>query len=335
MPYMMIGTQRSGSNLLRLMINQLNNITAPHPPHILERLTPLMHLYGSLDNKTVFKQLIEDVCQLVEKNPVTWDGITLNREDIYLRCKERSLIAVSDAVHNILAEQKGAKTWLCKSMANVHILPEIEKFYDNKIKFIYLYRDGRDVSLSFRKAMIGDKSFYHLAKIWHKEQKLALACEQRVGKKQFFKVSYEELTSDSKKDILRKLCHFLGADYSDDMLNAHKSREASRTAVADLWSNVVKPIYSNNTNKFFRECSLQDVKTYESVAKKSLQALGYPCYLQKTGDTHVFSDEEIAAFESENERLKEEAIKHSNHVDRKLRQPHQMLMASIQQRVTL
>ena len=74
MPYMMIGTQRSGSNLLRLMINQLSHIIAPHPPHILERLTPLLPLYGSLDDDISFNQLIEDVCQLVEKNPVAWEG---------------------------------------------------------------------------------------------------------------------------------------------------------------------------------------------------------------------------------------------------------------------
>ena len=35
MKIFMIGTQRSGSNLLRLMVNQAPDIAAPHPPHIL------------------------------------------------------------------------------------------------------------------------------------------------------------------------------------------------------------------------------------------------------------------------------------------------------------
>ncbi len=34
MPIFMIGTQRSGSNLLRLMLNQLPEIAAPHPPSL-------------------------------------------------------------------------------------------------------------------------------------------------------------------------------------------------------------------------------------------------------------------------------------------------------------
>jgi len=331
MPYMMIGTQRSGSNLLRLMINQLSHIIAPHPPHILERLTPLLPLYGSLDDDISFNQLIEDVCQLVEKNPVAWEGVCLNRDDVYSRCDERSLVAVCDAVHNILAQQNNAETWLCKSMANVHFLPEIERFYGNKIKFIYLYRDGRDVSLSFRKAMIGDKSFYHLAKTWNEEQRLVLECEQRVEKDNFFKVSYEELTSNTE-GVLRRLCVFLDVEFSDHMLDSHNSGEASRTAVTNLWSNVAKPVFANNSNKFFKECSLHDIDIYESVANESLHALGYKCFLKTNDEKRHFNKDEIMAFEEENEALKKEAAKKSDVLDRELRQPHIDLIASIRQR---
>ncbi|MDH3309864.1 MAG: sulfotransferase [Gammaproteobacteria bacterium] len=51
MSIFMIGTQRSGSNLLRLMLNQLPRITAPHPPHILPRLMPLLVNYRDLERR--------------------------------------------------------------------------------------------------------------------------------------------------------------------------------------------------------------------------------------------------------------------------------------------
>lgn len=47
-PIQMIGTQRSGSNLLRLLLNQYTEIVAPHPPHILQRFYPLLPAYGDL-----------------------------------------------------------------------------------------------------------------------------------------------------------------------------------------------------------------------------------------------------------------------------------------------
>jgi hypothetical protein len=181
--------------------------------------------------------------------------------------------------------------------------------------------------------MIGDKSFYHLAKIWHEEQRLALECEQRLDKKHFFKISYEELTSDVEGS-LHRLCSFLGVEYSENMLDGYKSVEATRTAITDLWSNVVKPVYSNNSNKFFRECSLQDVDIYESVAKDSLNALGYKCFLKTTDEERYFSEDEIMAFEVENEALKKEATKNSGAVDRELRQPHMELLSSIRQRLS-
>ncbi|WP_372521940.1 sulfotransferase, partial [Sulfuricaulis sp.] len=62
----MIGTQRSGSNLLRLMLNELPRIAAPHPPHILQRMLPLVPNYGDLEKRENFAQLVEDVCRLVE-----------------------------------------------------------------------------------------------------------------------------------------------------------------------------------------------------------------------------------------------------------------------------
>ncbi len=65
----MIGTQRSGSNLLRLMLNELPRIAAPHPPHILQRMIPLAPNYGDLEIRENFAQLVDDVCRLVELNP--------------------------------------------------------------------------------------------------------------------------------------------------------------------------------------------------------------------------------------------------------------------------
>jgi hypothetical protein len=102
---------------------------------------------------------------LVELNPVKWEGVTLDRADIAKRCRARSLVAVYGAVQDALAEAWGKQTWLCKSMQNVMYLPAIDAYYP-EAKYLYLYRDGRDVALSFRKAVVGEKSYYHIASEW-------------------------------------------------------------------------------------------------------------------------------------------------------------------------
>ena len=94
----MVGEQRSGSNLLRVMLGQAAEIAAPHPPHILQRMMPLSPLYGDLQDESTFRMLVDDVCQLVEHNPVPWENIaTFNRDDVARRCRAHSLVAVFGA----------------------------------------------------------------------------------------------------------------------------------------------------------------------------------------------------------------------------------------------
>lgn len=141
MSVFMIGIQRSGSNLLRLMLNQLPDIAAPHLPHILQRMMPLVPGYGNLEIKANFMLLVDDVCRLVEHNPVPWEGVDLNRDTVVKLCREHTLMAVFGAVYDLMAEAKGAKTWCCKSLANINYLPEIEALFHQRK--IYLPVSGR------------------------------------------------------------------------------------------------------------------------------------------------------------------------------------------------
>ena len=142
MSFLTIGTQRSGSNLLRLMLNQVDEIAAPHPPHILQRFSPLLSNYGNLEEPKSLAILVNDVCRLIELNPVPWDRVSLDREDVMSRCQEQSLVAIFCAVYDILAETWGAQQWCCKSLANVFYLPEINAYRDSS-KFIKLKQEMR------------------------------------------------------------------------------------------------------------------------------------------------------------------------------------------------
>ena len=303
----MLGTQRSGSSLLRLMLNELPRIAAPHPPHILQRLMPLVTNYGDLDKNENFSQLVEDVCRLVELNPVPWEGVTLDRREIQRRCHRRTLMSVYESVYDAMSDAWEARSWCCMSLANIAYLPQIEAHFRSP-RYVYLYRDGRDVAVSFRKAAVGDKHFYHIAKEWAGTQQLALGMRERIGPSRFFSISYESLTSEPEMSM-RLLCKFLGVRFDNSMLEFYKSDEARRAAESsELWGNVIKPIMADNTRKFLRDASGEDIRIFESVAGDVLSALGYDCfYVQRGGDT-TFTAEDIRRFDDENLRLKEEAL---------------------------
>ncbi len=334
MPIFMIGTRRSGSNLLRLMLNQLPDIAAPHPPHVMLRMMPLLPRYGDLNQDNNFALLVNDICRLVELNPVPWEGVTLNRGDIMARCRTRTVVAVFGAVYDVYAEVRGARTWLCKSLENVHFLPEIEAYYP-RAQYIYLYRDGRDVAVSFRKVIVGQKHFYHIAKEWAETQRLALKQRAITSPDRFIGISYEALTANPAR-TMQRLCECLGVPYQESMLEFYKSEDAKRTAQSSaVWANVTKPIMSHNSRKFLREASEEDIRIFETVAGDVLDALGYERMYVRRGQERKFTQAELRFFDEENKRLQEEVMRRTDAEDLKRRDRQDALLAEIIRRERL
>jgi len=330
-PVFMIGTQRSGSNLLRLMINQLSHIASPHPPHILERMYPLINSYGDLKNHKNFELLVKDVCKLVKLNPVAWEGVDFNHQDIAERCLDNSLIAAHGAVYDMYAEAQGAKTWCCKSLANIQYADEIERYFD-KPRYIYLYRDGRDVALSFQKAVVGEKHIYNIAKEWTETQELALKLKQSIDPSRFFSISYEQLTMQPIISA-KSLCEFLNVEYTDDILNFHQTDEAKNAANSSkLWGNVTSPVMKNNTKKYQKEMSEKEIQIFESLSGHVLDMLGYERDLIQQGHEFDFKDEEIKGFCEKNKHLKKNSMLNVDKADLERRSKQADLLDKIKSR---
>jgi hypothetical protein len=333
MKVFMIGTQRSGSNLLRLMVNQAPTIAAPHPPHILERFTPLLPAYGNLQEEANFVRLIDDVVRLVEVNPVSW-GVTFDRTDIRQRCRDNSLVAVFGSVMDRMAESHGKPDWMCKSLANVHFMPEVERYFGEQARYLYLYRDGRDVCLSFLKAVVGEKTAYHVAKQWDVEQQLALDCGRRVPSSQFLALSYEELTSNPES-TLQLLCRWLGIEFSPAMLDFHSSEEANKTAASGkLWENVKKPVMATNTKKWLSGMTKDQIIDFESVAGRSLTQLGYQLeFVEREVPARHYDTAAKATLDADNRSRKAAVKEELPPEDLAARKPQEDLLSSIRSRL--
>lgn len=325
----MIGTQRSGSNLLRVMLDGIEQIVAPHPPHILQRFLPLLPKYGDLSESANFRRLAEDVCELVRVNPVPWEGIRICTDEVLEACRQQTLYELFRVIYETAARQTGASLWLCKSMKNVLYAAEIEST-GIRPYYVYLYRDGRDVALSFKKAIVGEKHMYALAQNWRKDQEAALRLKDCTPEDHFFMLNYENLIA-RPEEMMRSLCAFLHVPYSDKVMEYYKSRESTNTAVAGkMWSNVTKPILKDNTNKFLRELSSEDITIFESVAGDVLQRLGYSL-CTPPDQLRNYTDREIAFFNEENIRLKQAFIRQADPEDLEKRRLQDELLNRIKQ----
>ena len=53
--FFMIGCQRSGSNWLRTMLSEREDLIAPHPPHVMRDFMPKLDVYGDLSDQRNLK----------------------------------------------------------------------------------------------------------------------------------------------------------------------------------------------------------------------------------------------------------------------------------------
>ncbi len=67
-----IGTERSGSNLLRLILNSHSRISIPHTLHVMRYFTPLVSYYGNLLMDENFNRFARDVAYLINHPIYPW-----------------------------------------------------------------------------------------------------------------------------------------------------------------------------------------------------------------------------------------------------------------------
>lgn len=324
-----IGEQRSGSNLLRVILNCHSQIHAPHPPHIIERIEPHINKYGDLTNDDNFHILINHVLFLIEKNPISWEFIPTHKA-VFEHCSERSLFEIFKIIMELCARHHGAQQWICKSNHIVKWSSQIEKSIKTP-KYIYLYRDPRDVVLSFQKTPVGDKHPYVIAKKWSNIQKECLALSDSYPNR-VLHVAYENLIA-KPHEVVHAICNHLGISFEERMLNYFDDKEAQSTAgKSQQWENINKPILLNNHGKY-AELPPDELRMIETECQTTMTSLGYTDI--HSDSLHPYSNEEMITFNSLNEQYKKEFSASMSAAEIELRLEQKKFLEIIEKGITV
>ena len=225
--FFMIGSQRSGSNWVRTMLDEREDLAGPHPPHLMRDFTPIIDKFGDLSIDDNFHVLVDHMCTFVERNQVPWSDkhganikfsrtlITTTAADSCGRLRKTRatsghahllesgiyLLSIFDAIMNFYTKANGKKIWMCKSMGMSKFHDLLLEFYGEKrLRYIYLVRDPRDVAMSFMKTPVGDCHYHAIATKWAKLQDQALhivkTCPHLIHQ-----VHYESILQDKKKEM--------------------------------------------------------------------------------------------------------------------------------------
>jgi len=281
------------------MLHASEQVATPHPPHIIQRISPLVNVDKELDDK-LLRICLESACQLVERNPVPWKGMeSINRDSVMNSLNQNTLIGIFHGLMDQYTEINGHSSWLCKSMQNIKHAASIDKQIPNA-KYLYLHRDVRDVCASFKKAIVGEKHVYHIAKKWTDLQNKCIAYKAKFPQKMFV-VKYEDLLKDTA-DTLKSICNFLEINYTEEMLNFHLSEEAISTASSSsLWANLAKPMLINNSRKFNELLTNEEQEIILNIAGETMHKLGY---LENIPPSNSYTEEQLSSFNYENSLAK-------------------------------
>ncbi|MDY7081698.1 MAG: sulfotransferase, partial [Halobacteria archaeon] len=222
-PIFLLSTERSGSNLVRSILNTHPDISAPHP---LETAYPWKKVVSPHEmSERKARKILRDT--VINKNysfhPLE---VTIDVDNLYERWteqKQHSLLSIQNALYFESAEQEDNSAWVSKYPALWDCLDDIMEYYPNP-KFVYLVRDARDVVLSFKRSNVGRYHPYYNAKRWQEEQERGI---EFLGehKDAVHVLQYKKLLQDPES-VVKSMCESLDIEYDQRMLYYYETEEA-------------------------------------------------------------------------------------------------------------
>ena len=273
-PLFILGTERSGSNLLRLILDAHPNITIPHPPHIVRYFAPLQAGYGDLSRDQNFAALVSDIVRLVRAHIYPWE-ITIDEARLRAEARPRDAFGVYVALHEQHREQSGKARWGCKSTFMVdHVDAILGRFAAPRL--ILLVRDPRDVAVSSMKSVFSTFHPWKTAALWAAQTAAGLAAVDRLPAETIHLLRYEDLVA-APEDRLRALFAFLGEPFAPEVLRFFERAEAKKSAgLSASWANTGKPIRADSVGRFAGALRPDELLGVEALAAPLMERLGYP-----------------------------------------------------------
>ncbi len=272
-PFFIIGTERSGSNLLRVILNAHSRITVPHPPHIMRYFAPLAGRYGDLEETGNLQRLVEDVQRLLRVHIYPWE-VSIDTAQVIAQAHPRTLYGITAAFYDQFLAGTDKARWGCKSTFMVaHADTVLEA--SPGTRFLWLVRDPRDVAASSRKSVFSPFHPVLTTRLWVAQQQQALDLQARLPPEALHQIRYEDLLADPP-GTLSRICAFLEEPFEAGML-AFSETDAARkgAALSESWAKTAKPVQADNKGKYRKNLSPKEIAQVEAIAGPIMVGLGY------------------------------------------------------------
>ena len=273
--FFIMGAARSGTTLLRLMLNRHPRLAIPPESHF---LIPLM------DEMPLEEPLMPDqarrAAEILTTHPRfrTWhiESSALARAFVERApCPLRELI---DTAFRLEVRRTGKPRWGDKTPGYAVCWDKLDRVFP-RARMIHLLRDGRDVMVSLARVGWHGLSDYGRTRYWCSRVEMARRCQDRLGTERCLVCHYEDLVLDPS-GTLACICAFLGEDYDERMLDFHRDAFDHLNdfdgRVEEVHGKLARPPDPRDVERWRRELPDWRLVLFESIAGRALELSGHP-----------------------------------------------------------
>jgi len=268
-PFFIIGSPRSGTSLLRKMINGHPALAIPDASHFYMTFYPIRELYYPLTLEENVAALVSDALKSFH---IRYWLPEISTDDVLACVSEYSFGGVFEALMRAWTKTQGKKCWGDATPQHVYFWNEILLDFP-QAKFLHVVRDGRDVALSYRKTHFGPKGFAAAAYRWNHELNIVRELRSVLPGKRLLEIRYEDLHADAGT-VLERVCRFLGVEAHPAMLAVSDETNAGYGAKTVAGYSGAE-LFCHNSTKWQLEASPREIDIYESIAADNLHSYGY------------------------------------------------------------
>ena len=275
-----VGCPRSGTTLLKRMVDAHPEISITHETHWITKLLKgdaAASLTEPVTPALLARLLADQRFQRLKVDPEPLERLVTGDPPA-------SYAELVGAVYDQYGARKGKPLVGDKTPRYVRDIPVLHELFPHA-RFVHLIRDGRDVCSSVlhwknergrwtvtSRATWEDEPVMTIALWWEQRVRLGREAGAALGPGLYHELRYEALTSAPAMECAA-LCAFLGVPEDDGMLAFHEGRTRDEPGLdtKSAWRPVTAGLRS-----WRREMTETDLEAFEAVAGDLLTQLGYP-----------------------------------------------------------
>ena len=263
-PFFIVGSARSGTTLLRLMLNAHPEVGIPPESRF---ITELYDGRDEVDTSAFLTALA------AHKRFKLW-GLPIEAVTEALPPGRAAYAVAAGAPFAAWAQRRGKPRWGDKTPRYVEHVPLLARLWPGA-RFVHLIRDGRNVALSYADVSFGPKTVAAAAALWARRVRGGMDDGRALGTGRYTELRYEDLVGDPESHA-RRLCDFLELDFDPGMLD-HGS---SGGDLVMPWAtqgnpNILRPA-TPGLRAWEGVMPPAQVEVFEALAGDLLAELGYP-----------------------------------------------------------